>query len=256
MKPSTHKKIRAIIVDDDEFIHFQLQEKMAELCPEVEVLACAENATHGISLIRASKPDLVFLDIQMPDASGFDLLNQFDQPDFSVVFVTSCNEYAVQALRYSALDFLLKPVNGAELRAAVNRFIARQDAGYLRLQIDNLMHNLSKSATGFRIVIPSRNGDVSIDIARIVWCEGDSNYTHFHLVDGHKVTASKTLKEYEDLLSDKDFVRIHKGYLVNFEYVESMSSDGKLMIRVKGELGVAKRRFKEVRERLRGRMQP
>lgn len=247
----TNAKIRAIIIDDDAFIHHQLREKLSDLCPEVEVIACAENAAHGLAMIESSKPDLVFLDIQMPEASGFDLLNQFEHPEFSVVFVTSYNTYAIQALRYSALDYLLKPVQGAELRAAVNRFIARQDAGYLRVQIDNLMHNLSKSATGFRIVIPSRSGDVSIEIERIVWCEGDSNYTHFHLLDNAKVTASKTLKEYEDLLSDKDFVRIHKGYLVNFEHVESMSSDGKLKIRGKRELEVAKRRIKEVRERMR-----
>ncbi len=251
MKLSNTTKIRAIIVDDDEFIHFQLREKLIEFCPEVEVIACAENAAHGLSMIHASKPDLVFLDIHMPEASGFDLLNQFQHPEFSVVFVTSYNEYAIKALRYSALDFLLKPVQGQELRAAVNRFIERQDVGYLRVQIDNLMHNLSKRGSGFRIVIPSRSGDISIDIDQIIWCEGDSNYTHFHLLDSVKVTASKTLKEYEDLLSDKDFMRIHKGYLVNLGHVESMSNDGKLKLHGNRELEIAKRRIKEVRERLR-----
>jgi len=247
----SNKTIRAILIDDDEFMHYQLREKLSEICPEVEVVACAENAAQGLMIIKSRKPDLVFLDIKMPEASGFDLLNQFEHPDFSVVFVTSFNEYAIQALRYSALDYLLKPVQGAELRAAVDRFRSRQDAGYLRLQIDNLMYNLSKKLSDFRVIIPSRNGDTSIDIGSILWCQGDSNYTHFHLKDGHKITASKTLKEYEELLGDKDFMRVHKSYIVNLAHVEGITRTGKLQLTGPLEIEVAKRRLKVVRDHLR-----
>lgn len=244
-------KIKAIIIDDDLFIHHQLRDKLSELCEDVDVAGCAENALEGLALIKMCKPDLVFLDIQMPEASGFDLLNQFEQPDFSVVFVTSYNEYAIQALRYSALDYLLKPVKGDELVSAVARFKSRRDTSYLKVQIDNLMHNLSKNGTEFRVVVPSRNGDISMDIDDIIWCQGDSNYTHFHLKNSQKITVSKTLKEYDELLSDKDFVRVHKSYLVNLKHVAGISRDDKLQLPGPIELEVAKRRVREVRERLR-----
>ncbi len=240
--------IKAIIIDDDEFIHHQLAEKLRLLCPDVDVVGFAENAIHGLALIETVSPDIVFLDVQMPGASGFDLLNQFENPSFSVVFITSYNQYAIQALRYSALDFLLKPINDKELVAAVNRYQDRRAPGFLKVQIENLMHNLGKADGEFRLVIATRQGDVSLALKRIIWCEGDSNYTHLHLSDRSKITASKTLKEFEEMLPGAEFMRVHKSHLVNMSYVSNITSDGQLLLTNNLKLEVAKRRFKDVKQ--------
>lgn len=243
-------KIKTIIIDDDEFIHYHLQQKLLQLCPEVEVVAMCENAVHGLESINRFDPDLIFLDIQMPDINGFDLLKQFGAYNFSVVFITSFNEYAIEAIRYSALDYLLKPIKDQELVSAVERFKQRQSPQSLQVQMDNLLHNLSKSNAEFKIVIATRNGDKSLPVHQIIRCEGDSNYTHLHLSDQTKLTASKTLKDFEDMLPESDFLRVHKSHLVNKNFVVSMSNDGQLLLKNNQKIEVAKRRISLIRQLL------
>jgi two-component system LytT family response regulator len=242
-----YAEIKAIIIDDDEFIHQHLRDKLARLAPDVRIVGCAENAAHGRQLIQSARPELVFLDIQMPEASGFDLLNSFDNLNFSVVFITSYNQYAIQAIRYSALDYLLKPINDQELFTALQRLRERRNPGYLRLQIENLIHNLSRNDGELRLVIATRQGDVSLPVTRIMWCEGDSNYTHLHLSDKSKITASKTLKDFEDMLPEKAFLRVHKSHLVNIDYVHSLTGDGHVVLHDNVRLEVARRRLKDVK---------
>jgi two-component system LytT family response regulator len=245
--------IKAVIIDDDEFIHHQLADKLRLLCPDVTVIGYAENAIHGLSLIETVQPDIVFLDIQMPDVNGFELLNKFNNPKFKVVFITSYNQYAIQAIRYSALDYLLKPINDEELISAVDRFRKSRATGYMKVQIDNLMHNLSKNDGEFRLVIATRQGDVSLSVKRIVWCEGDSNYTHLHLSDQSRITASKTLKEFEEMLPEAEFLRVHKSHMVNIAFVNTITRDGQLLMNNDFKLEVAKRRLKEVKQLIENR---
>jgi two-component system, LytTR family, response regulator len=243
-------KIKAIIIDDDEFIHYHLQQKLLQICPEVEIVALCENAVHGLESINRLEPDLIFLDIQMPEISGFDLLQQLGAYNFSVVFITSFNQYAIEAIRYSALDYLLKPIKDEELLGAIARFKQRQSPQSLQIQMDNLLHNLSKTNAEFKIVIATRNGEKSLPIHQIIRCEGDSNYTHLHLSDQSRLTASKTLKDFEDMLPESDFLRVHKSHLVNKNFVVSMSQDGQLLLKNNQKIEVAKRRIALVRQLL------
>lgn len=244
------KKIKSIIIDDDEFIHWQLRDALAAHCPDVEVLASAGSATEGLSLIHRTNPDLVFLDIRLPDATGFDVLRAVSQASFSVVFITSHNEYAINALRFSALDYLLKPIDPVDLAQAIARFRQMNRPDSLRSQIETLRNNLKREEGDFQLHIAGRNGTTSLNIGEIVYCEGDSNYTHFHLQNGKKATATKTLKEFDALLIGHDFFRAHRKYLVNLNCARKILPDGRLELTNGDAIEVAKRRRTQLRDRL------
>jgi two-component system LytT family response regulator len=244
-------EIKAVIIDDDAYIHWELSQLIEQQCPDVHIVATAETATEGKRVIERHKPELVFLDIRMPDATGFDLLQSFEQPDFKVVFVTSYNEFAITALRFSALDYLLKPVSAVDLCSAIERFKQHRRPEFLRSQIDTLKKNLLREEGDLRLHIASRSGDVSLPIRSIIMCEGDSNYTHIHRTNGKRITATKTLKDFEELLSPHQFIRIHKKYLANAAHIKEMLSDGSLALSNGHEVEVSKRRLTEVKEVLR-----
>ncbi len=242
--------IQALIVDDDAFIHFQLQEKIKSLGLPVRVVATCKDAAEGVAAIRTWKPNLVFLDVQMPGSTGFELLQQVTDRDFQVIFITSHNEYAIQAIRYSALDYLLKPIQDEELKAAIERFRAVAPAESLDARLQNLSHNLSAPAEKQSLVIPTRTGDKSIPVNDILYCQADSNYTHFFMANQSRFTASKTLKEIADSLNQPLFVRIHKSFLVNKSHVKAMDHTGFVRMKDDTLLEVSRRRMGEVRGEL------
>ena len=212
--------MRALIIDDEINNCLNLKNILADYCPEVEVLGMGHSAVEGLELIQKHEPDLLFLDVEMPGGSGFDLLEKLPQTNFNVIFVTAYNEYAIKALRLSAIDYLLKPVNILDLKAAVAR-AQKQKLNEEKVALDNYLANQSKENGERVIALPTAERIVYVKIGEIVRLRGESNYTYVHLLNGSHVLVSRTLKEYEDLLRDSGFLRTHQSHMVNQRHVKS-----------------------------------
>ena len=212
--------MRALIIDDEVNNCHNLKNILAKYCPAVQVLAMGHSAIEGLELIQQHQPDLIFLDIQMPGGSGFDLLEKLPSPDFKIIFVTAFDEFAIKALRLSAIDYLLKPVNILDLKAAVDR-AARETQNLKEEAIDNYIANRGRENGERKIALPTAERIVYIRISEIVRFRGESNYTHVYLQDGQHILVSRTLKEYEELLSENGFLRTHQSHMVNQEHVRS-----------------------------------
>src|SRR5574343_627872 len=169
--------------------------------------------------IEAIKPDIVFLDIQMPDGTGFDVLRSVKNKNFEVVFITAHEEFAIKAIKFSALDYLLKPIDPSELRAAVERAIQAVDDKKEDSQFDALQNNIQPNQKR-RLVLKTQESVYVVELHEIIRCEADRNYTSFFLVGGKKILVSKTLKEYETLLSSHNFLRVQQSHLINLDYVD------------------------------------
>lgn len=216
--------MNAILVDDEERGIYALQELLNKYCTEVSIIGSATDIFTAAALIKKHKPDVVFLDIAMPGGNGFQLLDMFDVIEFEIIFVTAYQEYAIKALKLSALDYLLKPVNISELQMAVKKLINKRK-GSDNIGLQYFKDNLNKSLPFNKIVISDASGHHFLDINDIVYCEADENYTHFFLLNNRKYTASKALKDYEELFMQHHFFRSHKSYLVNLSHVVAVNKD-------------------------------
>jgi two-component system LytT family response regulator len=215
------KKLKTVIVDDEQDAVDFISSIIGEYCPSLEVVAMANNVNQGVTAINDKKPDLVFLDVEMPNGNGFDLLAQFPEKDFDVVFITAFNHYAIKAIKFSAVDYILKPININEFVEAVNRVIKkrseRRSQGNESLKI--LMENLRTSPPS-RMAIPTADGMEYLNPRDIIRIEADRSYSWFYLTGGRKILVSKHLKEFQELLSDRYFFRSHNSHLVNLKYVK------------------------------------
>ncbi len=239
-------KIKCIIIDDDIFTCEQLALKIRKQLPFLELIRTCENAIEGMEAIRKFNPGLVFLDIRMPGLSGFDMLDKIGVQHFEVIFITSYNEYAIRAIRYSALDYLLKPIRDMELLAAADRIRDTQNLLSMKSRLANLVNNMeSKAQAGFTLLIPARQGEKSIVVSEVIRCEADSNYTHFILSDGSRYTASRTLKEYESMLPPEQFIRVHKSHIINVDYVKGISSAHVIRMKDNVNIEISRRRLQE-----------
>jgi two-component system, LytTR family, response regulator len=228
--------IRAIIVDDEENNRENLNSLIEEYCKEVEVVGFADSVDTAFKLIRSQKPDLVFLDIKMPKKDGFKLLESLDEINFEVIIVTAYNQYAIKAIKFCAVDYLLKPIDIVELTNAVKNVSRRI---YQKLENDRLrqLTNFFNNNTPTKIGLVSQHRVDFVDISKICRCESDDNYTHFFLDNGEKMTVSKTLKEFEELLVDYGFIRVHQSHLVNSSHIKSyQKSDGGYIIMIDGSV--------------------
>lgn len=241
------EKIKTIIIDDDVFIHEQLKDKLKIMFPEIHLAAVCDNAIHGIEAIKKTEPDLIFLDIQMPGLSGFEMLDHLDRHQLKVIFITSYNQYAIEAIRYSAFDYLLKPIKDEELKNALNRYKQVADEVSFKGKIENLLHNITNTKEEFQLIIPLRQGEKKLQVNNIIRCEADSNYTHFFLNDKTKFTTSKTLKECEELLSEKDFIRVHKSHLLNRRFIQSLKNDNHVLLTDGSMIEVSRRKLQVVK---------
>ena len=212
--------IKAIIIDDENHCIETLQILLKEYCPQVTVLETCRSAKKGLEAIHKLNPDLVFLDIEMPTMNGFEMLEQFHEIPFAVIFTTSYDQYAIKAIRFSALDYLLKPIDPKELIVAVQK-IQTQKALPSAEQFEMLLKQVHHKGTGFqKIAIPTVEGFELILAENISYCQADDNYTHLHLKNKGKITTCRTLKEIEEQLQDFDFfIRVHHSYLVNLNEV-------------------------------------
>jgi two-component system LytT family response regulator len=215
------KKLKTVIVDDEQDAVEFINSIIGEYCTSLEVVAKANNVVQGVAAITDKKPDLVFLDVEMPNGNGFDLLAQFPEKDFDVIFITAFNHYAIKAIKFSAVDYILKPININEFIEAVNRVVKkrseRQSRGNESLKI--LLENL-KTSPPSRMAIPTANGMEYLNPREIIRIEADRSYSWFYLTGGRKILVSKHLKEFQELLSDRYFFRSHNSHLINLKYVK------------------------------------
>lgn len=222
-------KIRSIIIDDESMARQLLKAMLEEYCPEVEVLASCENLPEGIKAIKKHQPDLIFLDIEMPGHSGLEILEFFneDEVNFNIIFTTAYNQFAIQAFKLSAVDYILKPIEGEELVQSINRYSnLKQKHNYAHLR------ELVESKQLKKISIATAQSIKFIELNEILFMKGDGAYTYFHFKNGTDFLSSRNLKQYEDILAEnKDFFRCHKSYLININYVSDIiKSDGNFVI--------------------------
>lgn len=245
--------IRCIIVDDEFPARECIVNYLKEYCHDVEIVAQADSAGSALPAILAHKPDLVFLDVEMPNGNGFDLLRMLNRIDFNIIFVTAYEEYAVAAFRFSATDFLLKPINIKELIEAVDKVRTQMQHKEGEASIETLKRLTKTSQDAWNvIVIPGSDGFKVVRIQDIVSCEADGYCTIFHLKDQPRIISTKNLKYYDDCLSGKNFQRVHNSHLINLHHVREYSSEGiiKLSEAIEAPLGnTFKKRFLEHFER-------
>jgi two-component system LytT family response regulator len=211
--------LRMVIIEDKEQERLALRAMLAELRSDVEVVGEAGDVSSGKQVISETNPDLLLLDIQLPDGTGFDLLEHFDPINFKIIFVTAFNDYAVKAFKFSAVDYVLKPVSTADLVGAIDKAAHILLAEY-HMKINTLLNNhRSPASEEKRIIIKTIDKIHVIKIQDIARCESDASYCHFYLKDGSKITASKPLKEYAGLFNEHGFFRVHKSHLVNLKEV-------------------------------------
>jgi two-component system LytT family response regulator len=237
----------AIIIDDEPKSRMALRKKLADYCPQVTILAEATSGKEGITLIEQHQPQVVFLDIEMPRMNGFDMLQQIKQKNFHIIFTTAYNKYAIKAVRIAAFDYLLKPVDIEELRSAVQRIETFVSAAEQQNKIDILQHNISDQKKQFsKIAIHTLDGLLFFNIGDIIHLEANSNYTIIYFSNHSKLVASKTLKEFEDLLPSDIFFRIHNSYLINLNYIKKyIKGDGGQVVLTNDAIVDVARRKKE-----------
>lgn len=244
--------IRAIIVEDEKTSRDTLRGLLHRYCGEVEIVGEADGVWKGVQLIRDKKPDVVFLDIQMPDGSGFRLLEELKDVPFDIIFTTAYDEFAIKAIRYSALDYLLKPINPEELVIAVQKLKKQgfhRKAGH---RLDHLLEMMRQPESENKIVLSTAEKLYIVYIDEIIRCESDNYYTLFRFRDGKSLLISKTLKENEELLKEYHFIRPHKSHLVNLRYIRSYSRDegGVLIMEDGSRVPVSRRKRESVIEAL------
>lgn len=241
------KNLSVLIVDDEQRAADALRLMLEKFVPHVVAIRVCTDARSAASAIAQTLPQIVFLDIKMPHLSGFDVLKQIPNQGFKVIFTTAFNEFAIKAIRFSAFDYLLKPIDVEELIAAVDRFLTQQKepTGDSAL-LSNMLQNIQGPAAQFRLAIPAKDGTHFIQPAQILYLEGVSNYTRFYTTEGKQFLTSKTLGDYEDLLAPYHFIRCHKSYLVNKNFIAYADHESTLVLKNGAKLEVSKRRKAEV----------
>jgi len=250
---NTSGKLKTILIDDEHHCIETLRYELQLNCPEVEVVATASSGPEGIKQIQEHEPDLIFLDIEMPGMSGFEMLKQIEPVHFSVIFATAYDQYAIQAFRCAAADYLLKPVMSDILKEAVARVAAQPaNATFNQIQLETLLHNL-RDMKSLRLALPSGRSMDFVEASDILYCNAESNYTHIMMLDGRKYTLAKTLKDVEQMLMARDFFRIHQSYIINFNHLKKyLRDDGGYVVMSDGKnIPIAKRRKEEFLSRMR-----
>ena len=244
--------IKAVLIDDEQHNLENLRQLLHQYCPIVDIVAMAQHADEGKAAILLHRPDLVFLDIQMPLKSGFELLQELPQQNFEVIFVTAYDQYAIQAVRFAAVDYLLKPVNIEELQAAVTRAETRSHQKKQNLQLENLLQVLQQRKEEHRIALVTQKETRFVYTSHILRCESSNNYSRFFLTGGEKLTVSRPIYEFDELLKSYGFIRCHQSHLVNRKYIKSLvNKDGYYLVLEDGtEVPVSRNKKEQVLQAL------
>lgn len=235
--------VKILIIDDEAAAGNILKILLEKHIAVTKEVRYCSGATEALELIKTFTPTLIMLDIEMPMINGFDFLNMAAGNSFDVIFTTAYDHYAIKAIRFSALDYLLKPIDVLELQNAVNRHIIKKQGENQQLLVSNLLTNLQqKDSKNFKLALSTGGSIFFYAPDEILYCEGENNYTRFVFVKNKPLLISKTLGEYEDLLAEHGFIRIHKSHLVNAKYVSKADNDGALLMSDGKLLTVSKRR--------------
>src|ERR1017187_2787543 len=239
--------IKAVIIEDEKKSAEVLAQLLQKSCPEVNIVGRAENVKEGIELIRNLKPELVFLDVMMPDGSGFDVLEKLMDLKFDVIFTTATDKFAVKAIKYSALDYLLKPIEEEELKIAVKKVLDSKKNLSAEQNIKFLLENIKHGDDQYsKITLPTGSAYEVVLVKDIIKCEANDNYTNIYLTNGRKFLVTGTLKHYEDLLPEKDFIRVHHRFLINMNHmVRFMKEEGGCAVMSDGSQVEVSRRKKD-----------
>lgn len=244
--------IKAILVDDEPLCCQVLQTLLQKYCPEVHVIAAYNDATEALEQIKKQPPDLVFLDVEMPRMNGFQMLEQLKTIDFDLIFTTSYDQYAIKAIRFSALDYLLKPIDREELQRAVQKAVSHRQ-NPVAAQLALLFQKINQpTASITKIALPTLEGLQMVTVDEIITCRADSNYTVFFLKNKQKLVVSRTLKDIEELLEDYPFIRVHHSYMVNINEIHKyVRGEGGLVEMSDGStVDVSRSRKEELLKRL------
>ena len=246
--------MKTIIIEDEQKSREMLAGIIQKNCPGIEMVGLAKNVKEGVEMIKALQPELVFLDVSMPDGSGFDLLEKVQGNKFELIFATASDQYAIRAFKYSACDYLLKPIDIEELKNAVEK--ARQKKSVSPPNMENLqflIQQLKRTDDNFqKITLPTGNAFEIVNLKDIVRCEADTSYTIFYLSDKRKLMVSAGLKHYEDILPENDFIRVHHHHLINMNHVQRfLKVDGGYAVMSDGtQIEISRRKKESFLERL------
>ncbi|GAB5408382.1 MAG: LytTR family DNA-binding domain-containing protein [Balneolaceae bacterium] len=243
--PQDNRKIDCLIIDDDPFIHNLLQDKLSQHFPEITILGIAHSGEDGIKKISTLNPELIFLDVEMSDMTGFEMLSRVHSINFRTIFITSYSHYAIKAIRFNALDYLLKPFDLEELKESIKRFKflrGRDNNSSLKLAVKNV-HIPDIGEHYF--ILQTQNGELKFQIKDIIRIEGDRNYSILYLRNGKKELVSKTLSTLEEMLNGKGFYRTHKSHIINRLHILGLEHSGNLLLQNGERLPVSRRKKRE-----------
>lgn len=224
--------LRSVIVEDEKHSRESLKNLIEEFCVDIEVVGLASSVSEAVNTISSLKPDVVFLDIELQTGTGFDVLNQLSAFNFEVIFTTAFDQYAIKAVKFSSLDYLLKPIDLEELQSAVTKARTKKNQDIYKKQLETLMLNLKqRKPTLNKICLATSDGFEFIEINDILYCKAEGSYTKFILKNNESLLVSKHLKEYENMLLEQDFMRVHNSFLINLKEVKKyIKSDGGYII--------------------------
>ena len=243
--------IKTILIDDERKALAILKNKLERLCPEIEVIAQTQNPKEGIELIKTLKPDLVFLDIAMPELSGFDVLKQFEKPEFEIIFATAFDNYAIEAIKHCAIGYLVKPVDNSDLVEAVINAKHNIEEKTALLKNRQLIENLGvQTFQKKKIIIPSIEGLEFVKIEDIIHCEGETGYTKIHLKNGKPMLSSNSIGHFNKLLESNDFYLVHKSHLINLSYIDKYLNEGYVILNATIKVPVSRNRRQDFLEQL------
>lgn len=214
---------KALIVEDNAFVATILHDMLGQYAPDISVLGIAHTGKEALQAIVAEKPNVIFLDIELPDMTGFEMLQQVDDLHFQTIFTTAHSHYAIKAFRFNALDYLIKPIDEKELDEAIQRFLKSANN---HIEVKHALSNLeAQPVENQKLVLSTQNGTLRLPLKQITHIEGERNYSYIHLANGARELSSKNLAYFEDILIDKRFFRSHRSYLVNRFHIEAMKGD-------------------------------
>lgn len=239
--------IKAIIIDDEQHCIDRVVTLLKPYKSTIDLTGQFTSVENGVEGIRQLKPDVVFLDIQIHDKTGFDVLKTIDNYDFEVIFTTAFENYAIQAFKFSAIDYLLKPIDKQDFDDALQKLNTKIQAKDFSQKVEHLLNNISKKDKQKRITIPTTEGLEFLEVSNIIRCEADVNYTNIYTINRKKITVSKTLKYFETLLSNCNFFRVHNSHLIHLDYIEKYTKGkgGYVTLTDKSTIEVSTRRKEE-----------
>ncbi len=244
--------IRTLIIDDEQHCIDRVKQLLMPFGEKIECVGTAKTLENALTLTKEVSPDLVFLDVRIEDKTGFDFLRVVSPISFDVIFTTAYEKYAVQAFKFSAVDYLLKPIDADDFKNSIQKFEIKSSSKHLEQKIDVLLHNLKAQNTIKKITVPTLDGFEFLEITDIARCQADVNYTDIHLKNGKKLTVSKTLKSFEELLEPEQFFRVHNSHLINLREVKKYTKGkgGYVTMNDNTHIEVSTRRKEEFLRRL------